>query len=109
MTDKDTIVEVAEVAAKVVATEVKKTESDIAAAESRRLSLIWEWTQALIAMAVVLTAMMATIIQILKDSKVETPGILTSALFLVMGYYFGRNQTRVGRRERASDQFRRGK
>jgi len=103
LTEKAVLIEAAEAAAKVVATEGRQRESSIAAAESRKLTLIWEWTQAGIAIIVVVTTMIATIISTFKDSKAETPGVLSSALFLVMGFYFGRNQHRTGRRDRASD------
>lgn len=107
LSDKTTLVEAAEAAAKVEATEGRQRESSLAAAESRKLSLIWEWTQAGIAVMVVVTTMIATIISTFKDSKAETPGVLSSALFLVMGFYFGRNQQRTGRRDRVTDEFNR--
>lgn len=56
----------------------------------RRVNLVWESTQSLIALAVTGATLYAAINSI--DSAV-----LSNAFFLVVGFYFGRtNHTRVG-------------
>ena len=62
----------------------------------RRIHLIWEFTQALIAISIVC----ATVVSVFRLP--ETSELMSNALFLVLGFYFGRtNHARVEtRRER---------
>lgn len=78
-------------------------QEDLTTAGQRRINLVWEFTQAFIAMAVVLANMIVGVYQGLvgpfsKDGmRVEFPTILSSALFLVVGFYFSRtNHAAIG-------------
>lgn len=63
----------------------------------RRINIIWEVTQALIALVVVGANMIVGVSFGLGNHTVEYPPVLSSALFLVIGFYFSRtNHTRVG-------------
>lgn len=65
----------------------------------RKINLIWEYTQAFIAAAVVLANMTVGVHIGLfhNDSTAPVPSVLTNSLFLVVGFYFGRsNHAAVG-------------
>lgn len=68
-------------------------------AGQRRINLIWECTQALIALGVVTANMIVAVYQGLDPGTHvgEFPVVLSSSLFLVIGFYFSRtNHTAVG-------------
>jgi len=66
------------------------TEENRHALGQRRVNLIWEGTQASIAVAVTLATLYGAL------NHVESPA-LSNAFFLVVGFYFGRtNHQRVG-------------
>lgn len=67
-------------------------------AGQRRVNLIWEWTQAVLAVQIIIANMVVGIVQGLGYAgNREYPVILSSALFLVIGFYFGRtNHSAVG-------------
>jgi len=70
-------------------------EEDRRTAGQRQINLTWEFTQAAIALMVVL----ATVISGFMP-KTENTTILANAFFLVIGFYFGRtNHARKGERE----------
>lgn len=73
-------------------------EQDTNTASQRRINLIWEITQAAVALLVVLACMIVGVYQGLAgDEAGEFPTILSSALFLVIGFYFSRtNHQSIG-------------
>lgn len=67
------------------------TEQDITTASQRRINLIWEVTQAAVAIMVVLANMVVGVYHGIDGrSAHEFPTILSSSLFLVIGFYFAR-------------------
>jgi hypothetical protein len=59
--------------------------------------MVWEYTQAAIAVIVVLANMTAAIYNVVRDREVDVPMILSSSMFLVVGFYFSRtNHTAIG-------------
>lgn len=64
----------------------------------RRINLIWEVTQALIACSVTLaTLFVASQLALKNDGQTAAFLLLSNAFFLVIGFYFGRtNHTRQG-------------
>jgi len=76
-------------------------QEDLTTAGQRRINLIWEYTQAFIAGVVVLSNMIVATWQGLVPTPPGTvyvyPVILTSSLFLVVGFYFSRtNHAAIG-------------
>lgn len=70
---------------------------DETVAGQRKINLIWEITQAFIAVIVVLSNMTAAIYNVFKDRPVDVPMILSSSLFLIIGFYFSRtNHAQIG-------------
>jgi hypothetical protein len=76
----------------------KTTEQeDITTAGQRRINLIWEVTQAAISIMVVGANMMVGAYDGLYQNHSEFPPVLSSALFLVIGFYFSRtNHAAIG-------------
>ena len=75
------------------------SEEDLVTLGQRRINLIWERTQSLIAVIVVLANMIVGTYQglIVTEKHVEFPVILSSSLFLVVGFYFSRtNHAAIG-------------
>lgn len=65
--------------------------------DQRRISGIWERTQQLIALSVVITALVVSAILALRPGDNSPFVFLASVANLVIGFYFGRtNHTRVG-------------
>ncbi len=79
------------------------SEQNLRTAGQRKINLIWEYSQAAIALSVVA----ATIIYAFSLLFLVNPpanSILTSAFFLVIGFYFGRtNHARIGDSEKLDD------
>jgi hypothetical protein len=73
-------------------------QQDLTTAGQRRINIIWEVTQASIAVFVVASNMIVGILQGTGHSSVhEFPVILSSSLFLVVGFYFSRtNHAAIG-------------
>lgn len=72
-------------------------QEDITTAGQRKVNLIWEFTQAFIAISVVLANMVAGIYYALSGINENIPSVLSSALFLVIGFYFSRtNHAAIG-------------
>lgn len=59
----------------------------------RRINLIWEVTQAAIALIVVITTMIAAVLSTIKN--VQVPSIVSVAFGTVVGFYFGRTEQRT--------------
>lgn len=73
-------------------------QQDLMMAGQRRINVIWEVTQAFIAAVVVVANMIVGAYQgLLTGPRPEFPVILSSALFLVIGFYFSRtNHASIG-------------
>jgi hypothetical protein len=74
-------------------------QEDLVTAGQRRINLIWEYTQAIIAAMVVGANMIVGVYDGIASSKdkPEYPVILSSSLFLIVGFYFSRtNHAAVG-------------
>ena len=74
-------------------------QEDLITAGQRRINLIWEWTQSLIAIMVVMANMIVGVSagMVQQEKRPEYPVILSSALFLVVGFYFSRtNHAAIG-------------
>lgn len=84
----------------------KTTEQeDLTTAGQRRVNLIWEFTQAGIAIIVVLANMGTAVFNTVQGKPGEVPMILSSALFLVVGFYFSRtNHQAIGGTGRKPEQ-----
>ena len=72
-------------------------QEDLTTAGQRRVNLIWELTQAFVAISVVLANMGTAVFNSVTGRPGEVPMILSSALFLVVGFYFSRtNHQAIG-------------
>ena len=69
-------------------------EEDLHSSSQRRINVIWETTQATIAISVVLANVIAAFFSPASETSSTT---LTNAMFVVIGFYFGRtNHQKVG-------------
>lgn len=73
-------------------------QEDLTTAGQRRINLIWEFTQAFIAITVILTNMIVGVVfAVNRIPAGEYPIVLSSSLFLVVGFYFSRtNHAAIG-------------
>lgn len=72
-------------------------EQDITTAGQRRINLIWEYTQSFVTIVVVLTNMVVAAVNAVSGVEREHPAILSSALFLILGFYYSRtNHAAIG-------------
>ena len=72
-------------------------QQDVTTAGQRKINLIWEFTQAFIAISVVAANLAVGVHVGFSDSKSEVPPLLTNSLFLVIGFYFSRtNHAAIG-------------
>lgn len=73
-------------------------QQDLTTAGQRKINLIWEYTQAVIAIVVVVSNLAVGVIFGVKRIPAgEFPFILSSSLFLVLGFYFSRtNHAAIG-------------
>lgn len=73
-------------------------QEDMTFAGQRRVNLIWEYTQALIAISIVLAnVVVGSIFAVARIPSGEYPSVLSSSLFLVIGFYFSRtNHAAIG-------------
>ncbi len=80
------------VAPTTTAEENRKTEGQ------RKINLVWELTQAFVAIAVTLATLYTSVALALRDKVSDASFLLLSnAFFLVIGFYFGRtNHQRIG-------------
>jgi uncharacterized membrane protein YqgA involved in biofilm formation len=71
-------------------------QEDITTAGQRRVNLIWEYTQAIIALLVVISTMVAGIESVFHPNT-QIPTILSVAFGTVVGFYFSRtNHQAIG-------------
>lgn len=73
-------------------------QEDLTTAGQRRINLIWEYTQAFIAVTVVAANLVVgSVFGIKQIPAGEYPFVLSSSLFLVIGFYFSRtNHAAIG-------------
>lgn len=72
-------------------------QQDLIHAGQRRVNLIWEYTQALIAIVVVVTTMGAGFVTVWNHSMDSVPNVICVAFGTVVGFYFGRtNHSSIG-------------
>lgn len=72
-------------------------QQDLTTAGQRRVNLIWEYTQAFIAIIVVLANMVTGVAFAIMDKHGDFPPVLMSSLFLIVGFYFSRtNHAAIG-------------
>ena len=72
-------------------------QEDLVTAGQRKINLIWEYTQSVIASMVVLANMIVAVYDGIYQNGVQYPTILSSSLFLVVGFYFARtNHSAIG-------------
>jgi hypothetical protein len=77
-------------------TTFQEDQEDLTFAGQRRVNLIWEYTQATIALMVVFSTMACGIIVMINEQK-EIPTIIGVAFGLVTGFYFSRtNHAAIG-------------
>ena len=80
-------------------------QADLTTAGQRKVNLIWEYTQALVAIAVVAANIIVWVVASVKNSPNMIPEGLTNALFLVVGFYFSRtNHSAIGGEGRKPEQ-----
>lgn len=81
-----------------VETVAKQEESNRKTLGQRRINMVWELTQAFVAVAVTLATLYVASKLALRDEKATAAFLLLSnAFFLVIGFYFGRtNHQRMG-------------
>ena len=73
------------------------TQQDLVSAGQRRINLIWEYTQSIISLFVVASNMIVAVYDGISSHPHEFPVILSSALFLIVGFYFSRtNHAAIG-------------
>lgn len=75
------------------------TEEDLTTHGQRRVNLIWEATQAVIAVTITLANVIVATGQalVVKLIHQEHPIVLSSSFFLIVGFYFARtNHTTIG-------------
>ena len=71
------------------------TQEDLTTAGQRRINLIWEYTQAIIAILVVLATIICGAVGMVKET--EVPTIISVAFGMVTGFYFSRtNHAAIG-------------
>lgn len=75
----------------------KREASVLQTAGQRRINLIWESTQAVVAILITGTTMYA-VLSMLRDKEIDKAlQLLSAAFFLIIGFYFSRtNHTKTG-------------
>ncbi len=72
-------------------------QQDLVTAGQRKVNLIWEYTQAVISIVVVVANMVVAVYDGIYQNGVAFPVVLSSSLFLVVGFYFSRtNHSAIG-------------
>jgi len=72
-------------------------QEDMTLAGQRRVNIIWEVTQSLIAAAVVISNMTLSVYCVISGTTQKIPDTMTNALFLIVGFYFARtNHANIG-------------
>lgn len=72
-------------------------EENLHSASQRRVNMVWEYTQSLIALMVVATTMIIVVILVYRTEYDKALQLLSSMVFLILGFYYGRtNHEKVG-------------
>src|SRR5688572_17627871 len=72
-------------------------QEDITTAGQRRINMIWEITQSAISLIIVLGNVSVAVYHGFTGTASDFPSILSSSLFLVIGFYFSRtNHQAIG-------------
>jgi hypothetical protein len=72
-------------------------QQDLTHAGQRKINLVWEITQSVIAIVVVAANVIVGVHLGLTNSSASAPPVLTNSLFLVIGFYFARtNHSAIG-------------
>ncbi len=72
-------------------------QQNLTVAGQRRINLIWEYTQAMVALIVVLANVTAWVVASLTKKSSPIPEGMQNALFLIVGFYFSRtNHAAIG-------------
>lgn len=73
-------------------------EQDLTTASQRKINFIWEFTQSAISILVVVSNMIVAVhMGLVSGPHPEFPVVLSSALFLIVGFYFSRtNHAAIG-------------
>jgi hypothetical protein len=72
-------------------------QEDLTTAGQRKVNLIWEYTQAAIAIMIVLTCVIVAAVLAIREQGDKFPVILSSLVMLVIGFYFSRtNHAAIG-------------
>jgi hypothetical protein len=72
-------------------------QQDMTMAGQRKVNLIWEYTQATVAICVVMANIVVWVSASLRGTATPIPEGLTNALFLIVGFYFSRtNHAAIG-------------
>lgn len=72
-------------------------QEDMTTAGQRRINAIWEITQSVIALVLVLGNVIVAVYGGLRGTTADFPSILSNSLFLVIGFYFSRtNHQAIG-------------
>lgn len=72
-------------------------QEDLTMAGQRRINVIWEMTQAVVAIVVVLANMTVAVYNGIYQNSAAFPAVLSNALFLIVGFYFSRtNHANIG-------------
>lgn len=72
-------------------------QEDLTTASQRKINLIWEYTQAVIALFVVVSAMSAGLLSVYRGDDKPVSTIISVAFGTVVGFYFSRtNHEKVG-------------
>lgn len=83
-----------------IKTNAENVEKSLTTAGQRRINIIWEVTQALIALAVTGTSLYVATILVLRDKGdiyISAFLLLSNAFFLIIGFYFSRtNHQKIG-------------
>lgn len=78
----------------------QNTQENLVYSGQRKINLIWEVTQAVIALVVVIGNMAAGLVYMisrLQGKDIDIPTVMISALFLIIGFYFSRtNHQAIG-------------
>jgi len=70
-------------------------QEDLTTASQRRVNLVWEYTQAAIAIIVVVATVICGVVGMVKD--ISVPTIISVAFGMITGFYFSRtNHASIG-------------
>jgi len=66
-------------------------------AGQRKINLVWEYTQSIIALLITLAVLNICLILVFKGQNESALQLISNAFFLIVGFYFGRtNHQRTG-------------